>query len=337
MELQERITKVALKDYSSLRVGGEAEYLETSTMAELVEVLMYAKKEGKRVHILGSGTNTYFGENLENLFVVKICMKGISCEDFEESVLLTAYAGEIWDDLVHFSTNQNLWGIENLSYIPGTVGAAPVQNIGAYGAELKDVFVSLSALDRDTLDVVAIDRDACDFGYRDSLFKHEAGKYVILSVTMRLSKKTSPRLSYKPLDALLLKEDITPQEVRELVVATRKAKLPEWKEHPNAGSFFKNPVITKVQFDALRFKYPDVPVIPHTQGFKIPAAWLIEHIGGMKGVRVGDVATWPNQPLVIVNYGDASADEIDEYKEEIRKKIQEAVGIVLEQEVNRVD
>lgn len=330
------INKVSLKNFSSLRIGGEANLVVVKNTIELVEALMYVKKEGLRVHILGLGTNTFFGESLSNTLVIKIANRGISFEEKENYVTITAQAGEVWDDVVKLAVSKNLWGIENLSYIPGTVGAAPVQNIGAYGSELKDTFVSLSAVDTTTFDMVEITRDACNFGYRDSLFKQQKGRYVIVSVTMKLSKIASPRLSYKPLDTLVAKENLTPLDVRGLVVATRQAKLPDYNLYPNTGSFFKNPVVDNTQAEGLRSVYPDIPLIPHQGGYKIPAAWLIEHIAHMKGVRVGDIGTWPNQPLVLVNYGNATAEEFQVFTEEIIQKIKKVTGVTLEREVSCV-
>lgn len=332
------IRQVALKDYSSLKIGGEGRLVTVTTQQELVEAVQYAKRESLRIHILGGGTNTFFGQSLHNVLIVEMKMLGISYEETEnESVYITAYAGVVWDDLVLFTIEKNLWGIENLSYIPGTVGAAPVQNIGAYGVEIKDTFVSLSALDMRTLNIVEINNSACAFKYRDSLFKHEAGRYSIISVTLKLSKTTTPVLTYKPLDTLVSEENLTPQVVRDLVVATRKAKLPDWKEYPNTGSFFKNPIVSHAMGDNLRVKYPEVPLIPHLDGFKIPAAWLIEHIAHMKGVKVGDVGTWPNQPLVLVNYGSATAEEFNQFTQKIIMPIKNEVGIILEKEVNFVE
>jgi UDP-N-acetylmuramate dehydrogenase len=330
------IKTVSLKDYSSLKIGGEGKLVTVTTQKELIEVVFYAKREGLSVHILGGGTNTFFGSSLQNVLVIEMAMKGVSFEEQEYHVLVTAHAGVVWDDLVQFAVEKNLWGIENLSYIPGTVGAAPVQNIGAYGVELKDTFVSLSALDMMTLNIVEISNAACDFGYRESLFKHEIGRYFIISVTLKLSKNGTPILTYKPLDILAAEENLTLEAVRDLVVKTRKAKLPDWKEYPNTGSFFKNPVVTEAEAEGFRLRYQGIPLIPHQNGYKIPAAWLIEHIAHMKGVRVGDIGTWPNQPLVIVNYGKATADELAIFVKTIIQKIEEKTGIILEKEVNCV-
>ena len=327
------IRNVSLKNYSSLRVGGNGDMVIVTTAIELVEAVMYAKAHSKRIHILGEGTNTFFGDDLKDVLVVKLYVKGMSFEDKDECCYVTASSGESWDDIVLFACDKKLWGIENLSAIPGTVGAAPVQNIGAYGVELKDVLVSLSALDRDTLNVVEIDASACNFGYRNSLFKQEYGKYIIISVTLKLSRMASPVLTYKPLDTFVGKGDITPHDVRGLVVTTRKAKLPDYREYPNAGSFFKNPVVTKAQGKALRGIYPELPLIEVSEGYKIPAAWLIEHVAHMKGARTGNIGTWPNQPLVIVNYGEADATEVIIFSQKIITSVKDTTGIVLEREV----
>ncbi len=330
------IRTVALKDYSSLRVGGNGQLVVATTIIELVEALMYAKREGLRARVIGEGTNTFFANKTSDILFIKNEIKGISLELKATGYTLQAGSGEHWDDIVQFSVDKGLWGLENLSYIPGSVGAAPVQNIGAYGAELKDVFVSLEAIDLENLNLVDIDLEACGFGYRDSIFKKQQGKYCIVSVTMNLSTEARPTLTYKPLDTLTGKEYLTPADVRELVISTRKAKLPDWREHPNAGSFFKNPIISVAQGEALRRTYPEMPIIPAGSTYKIPAAWLIEHIAHMKGVRVGDVGTWPEQPLVIVNYGVAAASEILTFSTTIITKVKEATGIELEREVNYV-
>lgn len=331
------IKTVSLKDYSSLKIGGEGKLVTVMNQKELIEVVLYAKREGLSIHILGGGTNTYFGASLEGALIVEMAMKGISYREEGEHVFITAYAGVVWDDLVQFTVEKNLWGIENLSYIPGTVGAAPVQNIGAYGVELKNTFVSLSALDMVTLNIVEMSSSACEFGYRDSLFKHEVGRYCIISVTLKLSKNRTPVLTYKPLDTLATEENLTPGTVRELVVKTRIAKLPDWKEYPNTGSFFKNPVVTEAEAEGFRLRYQDIPLIPHLKGYKIPAAWLIEHIAHMKGVRIGDVGTWPNQPLVLVNYGKATAEELNMFVQNVITTVNKDTGITLEKEVNFVE
>ena len=331
------INTVSLKNYSSLRVGGEGKMVVVTTTIELVETLMYAKQTSKHVHIIGEGTNTFFGDDLSRILFIKMEIKGISLEEFgNNECIVTAYAGENWDDLVKMSVEKNLWGIENLSAIPGTVGATPVQNIGAYGVELRDVLVSVSAIDTSTFDLVEISNEACLFGYRDSRFKQEKGRYIIVSVTLQLSKQACPVLTYKPLNSLVTKEDLVISEVQDLVVATRKAKLPDYIKFPNTGSFFKNCVVSSSQAEGLRTQYPDIKLIEHGEGYKIPAAWLIEHVAEAKGLRVGDVGTWPDQPLVLVNYGEASAADVIHFSQKIITSIHEVTGLTLEREVNFV-
>ena len=331
------ITTVSMKDFSSLRIGGVGALVRVVSIKEIIEALYYARHENKKVHILGEGTNTFFGDTLETFLFIKNEIKGISFEEHDEYVLVTASAGENWDEFVQFCVNKNLSGVENLSYIPGTVGAAPVQNIGAYGVELGDVFVRLSAIDMETFDLVEIHKEACQFGYRSSLFKSYPHKYCIVSVTLKLSKKIHPVLTYSPLTTLASKENITIEEIRELVVATRSAKLPDWKVYPNCGSFFENPVIPKVHADDLRLKYPEIPLIEVEKGYKVPAAWLIEHVAGAKGVKEGDIGTWPKQPLVIVNYGHTNGEEVLALSQKIIEKIKAQTGIELRREVNYVE
>ena len=273
--------------------------------------------------------------DLSNFLFIKMNLRGVDVQKEDEDVYLIIAAGEVWDDIVELSVDKGWWGIENLSHIPGTVGAAPVQNIGAYGAELSHVFESLTALDLTTQKQQVFRKEDCQFGYRESIFKYEKGRYVILSVKLKLSKRRVPLLTYKPLDSLSA-ADITIAEVRELVIATRNAKLPDWHEHPNAGSFFKNAVVDMEAAEFLRPLYPELPLLQVREVYKIPTAWLIEHIAEMKGIRERDLGTWPKQPLVIVNYGEATADEVDAFAGKIRERINEKTGIVLEQEVNRV-
>lgn len=328
------IHKVLMKNYSALRIGGEAELVYIFDIRDVLKVVSFVVANNRTLIPLGEGTNSYFGDDLSKYLFVKNEIKGISVEDKGEEVLLTGGAGEKWDDIVRFAVEKNLWGIENLSYIPGSLGAAPVQNIGAYGAELKDTLVSVEAYDLKNSCIVTISREACDFGYRDSLFKKEKNRYIIISVTLKLKKEGVPNLIYKPLDSLLGKQNITLEEIRDTVIATRKEKLPEYKEFPNTGSFFKNPVVTEAKKKELEILYSDMPFIQTGDDFKIPAAWLIEHVAEMKGVRIGDIGTWPKQPLVTVNYGEATFNQVEDFAESIILKIKGKTGIILEKEVN---
>ncbi len=330
------IKTVSMSDYSSLRVGGEGKMVEASSVEELKDALVHARQMGLRIHILGQGTNSYFGESLSSFLFIKLDLKGVVLSPSDNGQLLTTSASEIWDDVVALAVENNLRGIENLSYIPGTVGAAPVQNIGAYGVELADTFVSCEVFDTQTESVMVVYKADCMFGYRDSIFKHEVGRYVILSVTLLLSYDRPFTLTYKPLDELTVREDLTVKGVRNRVIEVRKSKLPEWKENPNCGSFFKNPVVSREHGEELRLEHPSIPLIKHDDGYKIPAAWLIEHVAEMKGKKIGDLRTWDKQPLVIVNDSQATADEIDALSKRITGTIFDKTGIQMEQEVNRV-
>lgn len=343
------INKISLAAYSALRVGGEGDLVVVTTVDELKEAHVYAKTKGLRVHILGQGTNTYFGNNLSQYVFIKPELFGIELQTINLPAqagdqsscaggrpTITAAAGENWDDVVKYAVDEGLWGIENLSCIPGTVGAAPVQNIGAYGTELKDVFVSLDAYDIEQGVACTLASEACEFGYRDSIFKRHPGRYCILSVTLKLSTIVQPILSYAPLDTLRTIPHVSLQQVRDLVITTRQAKLPDWKEYANVGSFFKNPVVTLNQGEALRATYPTIPLHDANGGYKVPAAWLIEHVAEMKGVTVGNLRTWDKQPLVIVNDGTATADEVDRFADIITSRIVQKTNIILEQEVNRI-
>jgi UDP-N-acetylmuramate dehydrogenase len=227
-------------------------------------------------------------------------------------------------------------GLENLSYIPGTVGASPVQNIGAYGVELADVFVSCEVFDCEDMKQKTFSKEECRFGYRDSIFKQEKNRYCIMSVTLLLNREKKFTLTYNPLNRLAEQEGLTVSQVREEVIKIRKEKLPDWKEHPNCGSFFKNPIIDEETSKKLLANHETAPLIRTDDGLKVSSAWLIDHVAHMKGVRRGSLYTWPKQPLVIVNDGNATADDVDAFAKEIAGSVFEKTGIVLEQEVNRV-
>lgn len=331
------IKDVSLKDYSSLRIGGEGKLVVIKNEEELMEAVNYAAAEGRRIHILGEGTNTYFAEYLENLLVLKIEIKGIETRSMVNGQWLIVGAGENWDDVVKYAIAHGLWGIENLSYIPGTVGAAPVQNIGAYGMELKDTLISLRAYDTEEKKFVQLSNKECHFAYRDSIFKHEKNRFIIVSITLQLTKEKLPVLTYKPLDLLAVRDDVTLEEIRDVVIHTRTLKLPDYNLHPNTGSFFKNPILTLEEGENLQMKYPEVKLMLYENRYKVSAAWLIDHIAEMKGTQVGDIGTWPAQPLVVVNYGNATAVVLNSFVAGIINKVKNRVGVLLEKEVNFIE
>jgi UDP-N-acetylmuramate dehydrogenase len=285
--------------------------------------------------IIGEGSNILFTDNFYGL-VIKPCMKGVELlEDDGKQVLVKVGASENWDRWVDYATGRGWFGLENLSLIPGSVGASPVQNIGAYGVELSQLFAWLEAYDSVESMVVRLDKEKCRFGYRTSIFRDgDPGRYIITHVVFRLEKTPRLNLEYgnirQQFDHLGGK---TPADLRKSIIAIRNSKLPRPSEFGNAGSFFKNPEVDRTLFNCLRAEFRDVPNYPvQDNQIKIPAAWLIEQ-AGWKGKRIGNVGTWPIQPLVIVNYGDTTGKEILEFSEQIRRDVEKKFGILLEREV----
>ncbi|KRP09010.1 MAG: UDP-N-acetylenolpyruvoylglucosamine reductase [Sphingobacteriales bacterium BACL12 MAG-120802-bin5] len=290
--------------------------------------------------ILGGGSNLLFTRNFEGL-VVWNRLKGIAIEpdpDSPQHQLLKASGGESWHELVMYAVHHQLGGIENLALIPGTVGAAPIQNIGAYGVELKDVFHSLEAFDLETGKLQTFDKDNCMFGYRSSIFKHEfKGKYLIVSCTLRLSLEHTLHTSYGAIQTTLKKKGIEHpriSDIAEAVIDIRRSKLPDPQVLGNAGSFFKNPEISLKHFEQLQQDFPDIPGYPVPGDLiKVPAGWLIETCG-WKGRRMGNTGAHAQQALVLVNYGNATGEEIYEHAQRIIRNVKERFEITLVPEVN---
>ncbi|MBC7557475.1 MAG: UDP-N-acetylmuramate dehydrogenase, partial [Chryseobacterium sp.] len=298
----------SLKDYNTFGVDVSAKYFaEVSSVEELVEILKNHQPTiiNQQPLILGGGSNILFTKDFDGL-VIQINLKGISEEVISANkVLVTAKSGENWHELVQYCLAKNYGGFENLSLIPGNVGTSPMQNIGAYGVEIKDSFVSCKVLNLDTLEVEVFDKEKCDFGYRDSIFKKEGkGKYVILEVTFKLTTKNHLiKTEYGAIKVELEEmgiENPTIQEVSKAVIAIRESKLPNPKITGNAGSFFKNPTILKENYLELKEKFETIPGYPNENGIKVPAGWLIEQCG-WKGKQIGNVASHKDQSLVIIN------------------------------------
>lgn len=290
--------------------------------------------------VLGGGSNVLFVQDFPGLVVRNALMgKRITSEEGQEAVVQVG-AGEPWHDLVLWCVAQGLGGLENLSLIPGTVGAAPIQNIGAYGVELKDVFHQLEALDTHTGECLLFDAAACRFGYRDSVFKHSPGRFVITRVWLRLARAPHRlHLGYGAIrDTLAAMQVSEPsiQDVSEAVMAIRRSKLPDPAVLGNAGSFFKNPEMPQAQFAALQAAHPRIVAFPLPDGqVKVPAGWLIEQCG-WKGRSVGRVGCYEQQALVLVNHGGATGQEVQALVHDIIDSVQERFGVVLVPEVNMV-
>lgn len=329
----------SLKPFNTFGIEVKAAFfVSVHSDAELEQALAWAATQNLRVLVIGGGSNLLLTADLTDVLVVRMASRGMRLlEEVGDRVLLEAEAGEPWHPFVLQTLELGLAGLENLSLIPGTVGAAPMQNIGAYGVEIKDVFAGLTALDRDTLQVRNFSVAECAFGYRDSLFKRQPGRWVILRVRFTLSRSAALHLDYGPVRQRLAEQGIDepkPKDVSAAICSIRREKLPDPAELGNAGSFFKNPVVTAPVLDAIRREHPDVVAYPQADGgFKLAAGWLIER-AGWKGYRDGDAGVHRLQSLVLVNYGGASGQELYALAQRIRDDIQARFGVALEMEPN---
>ena len=330
----------SLQSFNTFGVEAKANYFaEVNSIEELIQTLQLYSSTNLQILFLGGGSNILFTKDFEGV-VIKLNLKGISEEILNDNeVLVTAKAGENWHEFVLHCLNKNYGGLENLSLIPGNVGTSPMQNIGAYGTEIKDVFVSCKVLNRETGELKVFDLEKCRFGYRDSIFKQEEkGKYVILEVSFKLTTqqhtiKTEYGVIKTELHNLGI-ENPTIQDVSKAVITIRQSKLPDPKKLGNAGSFFKNPTIPLVQFEDLKLKFENIQGYPNGDFVKVPAGWLIEQCG-WKGRQIGNVASHKLQALVIINAtGNATGKEIFDFSTEIINSVKEKYGIEQEREVN---
>jgi UDP-N-acetylmuramate dehydrogenase len=332
MHLEEHVSLLA---HNTFRVEARARYFASLERQE--DILTLLADERLRTLprlILGGGSNVLFRADFPGL-VMRVALRGVELLGEDQSHrLVRAAAGESWHDVVRWTVSQGWPGLENLSLIPGTVGAAPVQNIGAYGVELADVCEAVEAVELSTGQTHTFDREACRFAYRDSLFKQQAGRWLITSVTFRLPKVFAPRLDYPGVREALGDVEPTPLAVSEAICAVRRAKLPGLApgEPGSAGSFFKNPLVPAGQAEALRASYPGLPAWPQPDGrTKLSAAWLIEQCG-WKGRRVGDAEIYARHALVLVNHGRASGAELWALAEAVRSSVRQRFGVDLEPE-----
>jgi len=328
----------SLKELNTFGVEAFAKYYaKIESEEQLIQLFEKDCIQKTSLLILGGGSNILFTQNFIGL-VLQIKIGGIKVRKEGLAIYVTAGGGVVWDDLVQFCVNHGFAGIENLSLIPGTVGAAPVQNIGAYGVELMDIFESCKAYDLIDEKIVEFDNNACEFSYRDSFFKRKGkGRYVITEVTLKLSAIPALNISYGAIQLELERRKIvqpTIQDVSKVVSEIRVSKLPDPSTIGNSGSFFKNPVIDIKEFEKLQSVFSDIVYYPiQPDKIKLAAGWLIEQCG-WKGIRVGNTGTWKNQALVLVNNGNATGLEVYEFSETIIKSVYEKFGIIIEREVN---
>lgn len=327
----------SLHKHNTFRIKVSAKfYTAPETLHELVEILQNHNKPEQKLLILGEGSNILLTGNFQGL-VIRPDMRGIEILDKTvDNVLVKAGAGENWDNFVVYCINNGFAGVENLSWIPGSVGACPVQNIGAYGAEVKNVIDSVTGIMTDSLKQITFNRDECDFGYRDSVFKRELkGKLIITNVVFKLSRNPVFNTVYGKLqDEFTGNKKIDLQSMRHAVIQIRKNKLPDPGKFGNAGSFFKNPIINKDKLKLLKSDYPRIPVYPANQReVKVAAGWLIEK-AGWAGKRTGDAGVYNKQALILLNYGSATGQQIKELAERIIISVNKKFGVDLQTEVN---
>ncbi|MBA3647663.1 MAG: UDP-N-acetylmuramate dehydrogenase [Chitinophagales bacterium] len=330
----------SLRSFNSFGIDASAKFfVEIKSAEEFRELISDQNFKKEKKLILGGGSNILFTKDFNGL-VIKNAIPGIEVTK-EDSYYhwVKAGAGEPWHPFVIFCVNKNFSGIENLSLIPGLVGAAPMQNIGAYGVEIKETCEEVEAIHIDTGVLQVFKNADCEFGYRESIFKNKyRDQFLISAVTFKLNKIFKPKIAYGDISRMLAEmrvDEITIKAVSEAVIKIRSAKLPDPAKIGNAGSFFKNPVVNKKQFEALVAKYPLMPNYIQNKGIKIPAAWLIEQCG-WKGKAVGNAGVHMQQALVLVNYGGATGDEIMALAIQIKNSVKEKFGIEISSEVNLV-
>jgi UDP-N-acetylmuramate dehydrogenase len=328
---------IDLKKYSSLKIGPIVKYLEIRKEEELTLISTYAKTRKLKIHVLGECTNSYFANNLKKYLFVKLNFpQQIDYVEKESGVFVTANANVNWNTLVNESVERKLWGLENLTQIPSSVGAAPVQNIGAYGVELENVFYSAKVFDLVKRKFIIMKKSACEFSYRSSIFKKKPNRYIVLSVTFKLSKQRSPTLTYQPLNTLDASK-VELADISNLVRATRGEKLPDYKTIPNCGSFFENPIVSKKVFSKLKAKFPEIPYYKSGNKYKIPVAWIIDKVLNMKGARINNIGIHEKHSLIVVNYsGLGNITELNKLINRIKVGVKKVAGIEIKQEVNYI-
>lgn len=330
--------RVSLKPYNTFGIDVKARYFtQAHDDAQVRQALAEAIERQVRVLVIGGGSNLLLTGDIDAL-VLHMASRGRRVlQDDGDRVVVEAEAGEPWHPFVQWSLTQGFCGLENLSLIPGTVGAAPMQNVGAYGVEIKDVFAGLTALDRETGELRDFALEECAFAYRDSLFKRNPGRWLILRVRFALSRTLHAHLDYGPVRQRLLEQGVqapTAMAISEAICSIRREKLPDPAKLGNAGSFFKNPVVTAALAEQIRERFPSVVAYPQADGqVKLAAGWLIEQ-AGWKGYRDGDAGVHRLQSLVLVNYGQASGAQLHDLARRIQADIFERFGVELEMEPN---
>jgi UDP-N-acetylmuramate dehydrogenase len=329
---------VPMYTYTTLRVGGKARYFITVESEEDIEKAgQFAKQTDLPFLVLGGGSNMLIDDEGYSGIVIFNKMKGREyIKNKDGSTTLICQAGEVLDEVIDDTVTKGYWGLENLSAIPGTVGAVPVQNVGAYGVEVSELIEYVETYHVPTNTKSLLKNIDCGFGYRDSFFKSNKGKeYIITSVHFRLNNISNPKIGYSDLKKYFTDNNPEQLDIRKAIIDIRSKKFPDWHEVGTAGSFFKNPIITKEEAVKLLDIYPDLPTYNTDNGrVKISLGYVLDKICNLKGYRKGDVALFSNQALVLVNYGNRNADEIKNFSDQIIKKVFDETKIIIIPEVN---
>lgn len=334
IKIQENIV---LANHTTLHIGGVARYyVEVASKEELLDVVDYAKERELPVLFLGGGSNLLISDSGFSGMVIKNSILGIEANQENQRITLKVGSGEVLDDVVAYTVAKGWWGMENLTSIPGTVGATPVQNVGAYGVEVAELIKSVKAINIETKEEKVFSNSECKFGYRDSVFKTEIGKnFFITEVELYLSTEVKQKISYADLQKYFTDNTSpTQNEIREAVKNIRAQKFPDWTKVGTAGSFFKNPLVTKEHYEQLQMEYPDLPGYESEEGMvKISLGYVLDKVCGLKGYRDGKVGLSEAQALVLINYEDASAEEVKHFVEKIKEKVFEKTKIKIYPEV----
>jgi UDP-N-acetylmuramate dehydrogenase len=326
------LEQVPLAPMTTMRVGGNARFfVRVESIDELKQALLFASEKNLPHFILGGGSNTLVSDEGFLGLVIKMEFHGITLEGDR----MTACAGEVWDDVVLNAVTHELWGIENLSLIPGTVGGAVVQNIGAYGIEVCDSIFLVKAFDTETMQEKTFVRDECEFGYRESIFKKNK-KLIVVSVTLELIKNGIARTNYEDVNQYFIEYGVTEPtlgEIRNSIVSIRNKKMPAFPLG-TAGSFFKNPVVSMDEYKAIKEEFPEMKAyLQGDNSVKLSAAWIIDHLLGLRGFRDGNVGVHEKQALILINYGNANAKEILKLVSKIKSEVKQKINVSLEEEV----
>jgi UDP-N-acetylmuramate dehydrogenase len=340
------LENISLAEYTTFKIGGRARFFcAVKSEEDLVEAVKFAKKKKLPILVLGGGSNVLISDDGFKGLTIKMEIMGLGMTggpgaDPSEEASISACAGELWDSLVERSVHWGFYGLENLSAIPGTVGAAPIQNIGAYGAEAAQTIEGVRVLDTKIMEFVVFSKEDCRFAYRDSIFKHERGRYIVTSVYFKLSKNGVLHTDYKDVTEYLFARKITQptlQDLRQAIVEIRANKLPDWNKWGTAGSFFKNPSIPAAQYEDLKKQYPDLPGYPEDDGnVKVSLGWILDKVCDARGLTFGNVGTYGKQALVLVSKPGAKAKDVVALSQELMKRVKDKTGITIEAEVEWV-